>query len=304
MPLYGDLMNDRLPPLPWIRVFEVAARHGNFVSAARELFVSPGAVSRTVKELEEFLGVTLFVRKSRGIELTEAAAAYARAISPAIQQIAQASNEIRATRDQQTLRVTAMPALAQRWLVPRLGEFNELHPHISVVMSADSAIVDMAQGQYDVALRYDAAMHPECEQVELFREEIFPVLSPQLAMRFPLRVPGDVFQLNALYDTYWEPDWNLWLSAQGVEAPANWRGLYFTLYTMAVDAAVAGQGILIGHAALIQDELRSGALVAPFAGRVRSPKRYYALVPRERAALPAVRAFLDWLYTRSDAAVL
>ena len=297
-------MSDRLPPLDWIRVFEVAARHGNFVAAAKELFVTPGAVSRTIKELEAVLGVTLFVRKSSGVALTAAAVGYARAIGPAIRQIEQASADMRASAQHQTLRVTAMPALAQRWLVPHLGEFNRLHPDITVIVSAESDIVDMSKGRYDVALRYDAAEHADCEVMELFRDELFPVISPRLARQVPLRVPQDLFALTALYDTYWESDWGLWLDAQGLKAPARWRGLYFTLYTMAVDAAVAGQGVLIGHAALIRQELHNGELIVPFASRITSTKRYYALVGNDRAGSPAVRAFIDWLYSRSDAAVI
>lgn len=297
-------MNDRFPPLDWIRVFEVAARHGNFVAAAKELFVTPGAVSRTIKELESALGVTLFVRKPSGVALTAAAADFARSIGPAIRQIEQASVALRSSPHHQTLRVTAMPALAQRWLVPHLGEFNGLHPDITVIVSADSDIVDMGKGQYDVALRYDAAHPPDCELMELFRDELFPVVSPKLAQRVPLRVPQDLFALTALYDTYWEADWGLWLEAQGLQVPGRWRGLYFTLYTMAVDAAVAGQGVLIGHTPLIRDELHRGELIVPFASRVTSAKRYYALVRRDRTDSPAIRAFLDWLYSRSDAVVI
>jgi LysR family glycine cleavage system transcriptional activator len=288
-------MSDRLPPLLWVRVFEAAARHGNFVAAARELSVSAGAVSRTVKELEEFMGVELFVRKARGVELTAAAAAYARAIAPAIRQIAQASVELRASAQHQSLRVTAMPALAQRWLVPRLGEFYEQHPDITVMVSAESAVLDLANSAFDVALRHDSGEPEGCELVELFREELYPVLSPKLAAKANLRSPQDLFGLTALHDTYWESDWAVWLAAQGLEAPRRWRSLYFTLYTMAVDAAVAGQGVLIGHAALLEEELRRGDLVAPFPQKVSSPKRYYAVVRADRAVLPAVKAFIEWL---------
>lgn len=297
-------MNNRLPPLDWIRVFEVAARHGNFVLAAKELFVTPGAVSRTIKELEGALGTTLFVRKPSGVTLTGAAEAFARSIGPAIRQIEQASTDFRSSKRHQTLRVTAMPGLAQRWLVPQLGEFNSLHPDITVTVSADSDIVDMSKRQYEVALRYDAASHPDSLTMELFRDELFPVVSPRLAQRVPLRVPQDLFALTALYDTYWEADWGLWLETHGLQVPNRWRSLYFTLYTMAVDAAVAGQGVLIGHAALIRDELNSGELIVPFAPRITSTKRYYALVHGDRADSPATRAFLDWLYLRSDAVVI
>lgn len=297
----ADLRN-RVPPLLWVRVFEAAARHENFVAAAKELSVSPGAVSRAVKQLEAFLGVPLFVRGVSGVELTDAARRYAHAVTPAIRQIALASAEAHADARQQTLRVSAMPALAQRWLVPKLGEFNELHPQITVRISADPAVLDPSQNAFDVALRYDDNPPGDCMRVDLFCEEMFPVISPSLASRMTLQAPEDLFRCAALYDTYWESDWDTWLLAVGLQAPRRWRGLYFTLYAMAVDAAVAGQGVLIGHAALIQDELRNGKLIAPFDTRVSCSKRYYALAHSDRASAPAVRAFLDWLTVKAASA--
>jgi len=286
-------MSERLPPLLWVRVFESAARHGSFLAAAKELSVSAAAVSRTIKELEKSIGVGLFVRRARGVELTDIARTYAHALAPALRQIASASAEVRTAAQQKCLRVTAMPVLAQRWLVPRLGTFKERYPDITVTVSAESIVLDPSGGEFDVALRYDEHSPADCELIELFDDALFPVVSPRLAST--LKLPQDLFQLTALYDTYWESDWSIWLSARGLEAPKRWRGLYFTLYTMAVDAAVAGYGVLIGHAPFIQNELRSGELVAPFAPRVASPKRYYALVRSSCANLPAVRAFLDWL---------
>lgn len=292
----------RVPPLLWVRVFEAAARHENFVAAAKELFVSPGAVSRAVKQLEAFMGVPLFVRGVSGVELTDAARTYASAVTPAIQQIALASAEVYADARHKTLRVSAMPALAQRWLVPKLGEFNELHPQITVRIAAESAVLDPSQSAFDVALRNDDKPPGDCVRVDLFAEEMFPVISPALASRVALQAPEDLFRCAALYDTYWESDWDVWLSAVGLQAPRRWRGLYFTLYAMAVDAAVAGQGVLIGHSALIQDELRHGKLIAPFDTRVSCPKRYYALAHSGRASSPAVRAFLDWLAVKAASA--
>lgn len=295
-------LKHRIPPLLWVRVFEAAARHENFVAAANELSVTPGAVSRAVKQLEAFLGVPLFLRSVSGVELTNAARTYAHAITPAIRQIALASAEAHADACQQTLRVSAMPALAQRWLVPQLGEFNELHPQITVRISADPAVLDPSQNAFDVALRYDDSPPGDCARVDLFCEQMFPVISPALASRVALQAPEDLFRCAALYDTYWESDWDAWLSALGLQAPRRWRGLYFTLYAMAVDAAVAGQGVLIGHSALIQQELRQGKLIAPFETRVSCPKRYYALAHSGQASSPAVRAFLDWLTVKAASA--
>jgi LysR family glycine cleavage system transcriptional activator len=288
-------MSERSPPLLWVRVFEAAARHGSFLSAAKELSVSAAAVSRTIKELERSIGVRLFIRGARGVELTDAARTYAQALAPALRQIASASAQIRAAAPDNSVRVTAMPVLAQRWLLPRLGAFKELHPEVTVRVAADSAVLDPTRGEFDVALRYGEDRPAGCEFIDLFGEELTPVLSPKLASTLNLRVPEDCFRLTALYDTYWESDWSDWLATLGLQTPRRWRGLYFTLYTMAVDAAIAGYGVLIGHTAFIKDELKSGALVAPFISRLVPPKRYYALVQTHRASSPAVRAFVHWL---------
>ncbi len=288
-------MRERVPPLLWIRAFESAARQGSFLGAGKELSVSAAAVSRSIKELEASIGVALFVRHACGVELTEAGRSYALALAPALRQIAAASADIRAGSQRKSLRVSALPVLAQRWLVPRLGEFKELHPDITVTVSADAAILDLCGGECDVALRYDQHAPADCERIELFGEELLPVVSPRVVSTVRLETPADLFQLTALYDTYWETDWSLWLGELDLRAPRRWRGLYFTLYTMAVDAAVAGYGALIGHTPFIERELRSGELIAPFGLRVTSPKRYYALAHTSRASQPAVRAFLDWL---------
>ena len=294
----------RVPPLLWVRAFEAAARHESFVAAARELSVSAGAVSRLVKQLEAFLGVELFVRNVSGVQLTDVARAYAAVVGPAIREIAVASAELCVAAREQTLRVSAMPALAQRWLVPRLREFNDLHPHITVRVAAEPAVLDPACGLFDVALRYDDAVVGDCERVDLLAEELFPVLSPELAKRAQIRVPNDLSRLTALHDTSWESDWELWFSATATPAPKRWRGVYYTLYAMAVDAAVSGQGVLIGHAALIEEELRAGRLIAPFAERVLSKKRYYALARPVRASSAAARAFMEWIATQARPATI
>lgn len=285
----------RLPPLPWIRAFESAARQGSFLRAGKELSVSAAAVSRSIKELEQSIGVDLFVRHPCGVALTDAGRTYALALTPALRQIEAASTEVRAEAQRTSLRVNALPALAQRWLVPRLGGFSEAHPDITVTVCADPVRLDLRAGACDVALRYGGPDAVDCERIELFGDEIVPVVSPKLMTSHRLRVPADLFRLTALYDTYWESDWPLWLEQLDLQPPMRWRGLYFTLYSMAVDAALAGYGALIGHTALIERELRDGTLIAPFGPRVPSPRRFYALAHASRVGKPAVRAFLDWL---------
>ena len=288
-------MAKRLPPLDWVRVFEVAARTGSFAVAAEALSVSAGAVSRTVKELEKFLGIKLFRRLPRGVELTAIGADYARRVTPAIRRIAEASANISRQKRARTLRVTAMPALGERWLVPRLGKFRDEFPDISVEVSADAAVIDLADSDFDLALRYGDGRFGNLEAVRLFPDEIYPVMAPIVARKYRIGEFKDIFRVPRLQDTYWASDWQLWLDAAGVVAPADWHQTSFTLYNMALSAAAAGQGVVMGHHVLVESDLREGRLVEPFDLRVKVPKGFYCVENPNRPRSEAVRAFVDWL---------
>jgi len=291
--------SERLPPLDWVRVFEVAARTGSFVAAAELLSVSPGAVSRTVKELEQFLGIKLFRRLPRGVELTDTGRDYADRVAPAIQQIADASRRLSRQQQASVLRVTAMPALGERWLVPRLGRFRDEYPQISVEVSADSTVVDLPETNFDIALRYCAASAADSDYIPLFDDEIFPVAAPSFLARHAVGKYEDIFELPALQDKYWASDWDRWLAAAGVETRRELRTTSFTLYSMALSAAISGQGIIMGHRLLVQEELDSGRLAEPFDLRVRTDKQFGLLRNPARRMTPSVEAFIDWLQAQS-----
>lgn len=285
----------RLPPLDWIRVFETAARTGSFVAAADRLSVSPGAVSRTVKELENYLGVNLFRRLARGVELTETGRELAVAVGPAIEQISAASERFSRRRRASVLRVTVMPAWGERWLVPRLGQFRDDHPNISIEVSADSNVIDLADSNFDLALRYGSGSFGSLESIRLFDDELFPVAAPELASRHRIESYADVFRLPALQDNIWASDWDLWFRAAGITRKPHWRLTSFTLYSMALSAAIEGQGIVMAHKVLVEDELRKGRLVALFGLRVRSEKGFFVVTDPDRPQTSAVREFIEWL---------
>jgi LysR family glycine cleavage system transcriptional activator len=288
-------MTDRLPSLDWVRTFEIAARTKSFVAAADALSVSPGAVSRTIKELERHLGVKLFERLKRGISLTDAGREYAQSVAPAILQISEASLRLTRKSVVDLLRVTTMPALAERWLVPRLGDFQKKHPNISVEFSADAAVVDLPNSSFDIALRYGSGRFGYLDCVKLFDDELFPVAAPALLERTPVTRYSDLFAFTALQDKSWASDWKLWFDAAGVVAPRSWQFTSFTLYSMALSAAVAGQGVIIGHKGIVEDELRKGTLVEPFDLRVKSSNGFYLVRNPSRPASPWVDAFVDWI---------
>lgn len=284
-----------LPPLNAIRAFEAAARHGSFLAAAAELAVTPGAVSQQVKRLEERLGCALFRRLTRGVVLTEAGAAYRTEVAAALDRLAAATARLGSAAGQdRTLRITALPALAEKWLVPRLPAFQARHPEIEVRLSADAQLVDFVRDPFDLGLRYTDGRHPGLRVERLFGERIFPVCSPALARG--LRRPVDLAGLPLLHDQHWTAEWAIWLAAAGVAAPARAQGATFTLYSMALEAAAKGMGVAMGHEALVAEDLAAGRLAAPFRRRVPAPAAYYCVTPPWAEGRPAVEAFRTWLF--------
>jgi LysR family glycine cleavage system transcriptional activator len=291
-----------LPPLNAVRAFEAAARHASFARAARELHVTAGAVSQQVQALEHYLGRRLFRRLQRGVELTEIGAAYRREIVDLLDRLAGATEEVRATRGPSRLRITALPAFAEKWLVPRLARFQAAHPEIRVELSADPKVIDFATTDFDVGLRFTDGRHPDLDVELLFRDRIFPVCSPALQRSdAPLRRPRDVARHVLLHDEYWRNDWRRWLAAARVTGVDVASGPTFTFTSMVMEAAGKGLGIAMGHAVLVADDLAAGRLVAPFKLRVPTPHAHYLVYPRWLARRPAVRAFRAWLLEEASA---
>lgn len=289
-------MTRRLPPLNAVRAFEAAARHGSFLLAAHELRVTPGAISHQVKVLEGFLGVRLFHRLQRGIVLTEVGTNYLAGTRDAFDRLATATEQLAIGSRTRPLRISALPAFAEKWLVPRLQQFQEQHPEIDVRLAADAEVIDFVTRDYDVGLRYTDGRHPGLRVDLLLEEEIFPVCSPALLRGpRPLRRPADLAGQTLLYDVHWQEDWRLWLGAIGLSDLQPRQESRFTLYSMALEAAVRGGGVLIGHSAMIADDLAAGRLVAPFSERVPAPHAYYLAYPKWAEGRQAVQSFRSWL---------
>jgi LysR family glycine cleavage system transcriptional activator len=289
-------MSRRLPPLNAVRAFEAAGRHGSFLLAARELRVTAGAISHQVKALEAFLGVRLFHRLQRGIALTDAGLNYLAGSRDAFDRLAAATEQLAIGNRARTLRISALPAFAEKWLVPRLQHFQERCPEVDVRLAADAELVDFISRDYDVGLRYTDGRHLGLRVDLLFEEQIFPVCSPALLRgQRPLRRPADLAEQTLLYDVHWQDDWRQWLGGVGLNNLKPRQESRFTLYSMALEAAIRGGGVLIGHSALIADDLASGRLVAPFAERMPAPHAYYLVCPRWAEPRQAVQSFRNWL---------
>src|SRR5499433_34672 len=293
-------MARHLPPLNALRAFEAAARHLSFTKAARELHVTQAAVSHQIKGLEEYLGVPLFHRHRKAVLLTEAGQICLPGLRDGFDRLAAAVDSIRNLDNANVLTVTTSPSLAAKWLVPRLDQFRKAHPDFEVRIDASTNLVDFERENVDIGIRYGGGSYPGLESELLFEIEVFPVCSPGLCKgRHGLRAPADL-KWHTLLHTEWrargeEPDWRMWLLAAGAPDVDWTRGPQFNDVTVAIQAAIEGQGVALGRGALVAADLKAGRLVRPFRLSVAGRFRYYLVYPAAALKRPKVAAFREWL---------
>ncbi|HXC90626.1 MAG TPA: transcriptional regulator GcvA [Stellaceae bacterium] len=299
-------MNDRLPPLSALRAFEAAARQMSFSKAAEELFVTPAAISHQIHALEQELGVTLFHRLNRSVELTASARVLLPGLSEAFAGIRASVGRLRAHNDTGSLTVTASPSFAAKWLVLRLHRFQQRCAEVDVRISATDEVVDLGKGDFDVAIRYGAGHYPGLDVELLFTNEVFPACSPQLlAAGPPLRIPDDLRRHALIHDHAVErdplvPTWPMWLKAAGVKDLPATAGLSFNNMSLALDAAIAGHGVVLAYSTIAAADIAAGRLVRLFSLALPDQFSYYIVTAPGALERPKVRAFRDWL--REEAA--
>jgi LysR family glycine cleavage system transcriptional activator len=290
----------RLPPLNALRAFEAAARHLNFSRAADELSVTPGAVSQQIQNLEDYVGVALFKRTPKGLLLTDPAQIALPALREAFDRLAEAASMLTAAVDGRRLTVTVPPSFASKWLLPRLGAFEALHPDVDVWVSAGMELTDFASGEVDLAIRYGAGRYPGLEVIRLMQETVIPVASPELLADHPLEQLGDLAGQVLLHDGSPDadescPDWTMWLAARGVKGVDGARGPRFNQSSLVIEAAVGGRGVALAKRALAQADLDAGRLIAPFQIATAVDFAYYLVHPKTKGRLPQVKAFITWI---------
>jgi LysR family transcriptional regulator, glycine cleavage system transcriptional activator len=294
-------MKDRLPPLSALRAFEAAARHMSFSKAAEELFVTPAAISHQIHALEEDLGVRLFQRLNRSIELTASARVLLPGLSEAFAAIRASVKRLHAHTDTGSLTVTASPSFAAKWLVLRLHRFQARCPEIDVRISATDEVVDLTKDDFDVAIRYGTGNYPGLEVELLFTNEVFPACGPQLLTAGPpLRRPDDLRHHALIHDLAVErdplvPTWTMWLKAAGVKDVPATGGLSFNNISLALDAAIAGHGVVLAYSTIAAADLAAGRLVRLFSLALPDQFAYYIVTAPGALERPKVRAFRDWL---------
>jgi LysR family glycine cleavage system transcriptional activator len=269
----------------------------SFAKAAAELNVTPAALSFQIKSLEDHLGTPVFKRLNRAVELTEAGAALAPHAAAGFEQLATGWRAALRTQDHQTLTVTAGPAFTAKWLAPRLYEFAQAHPEIELRFSAALRMMDFARDGIDVAVRFGYGPDPDLYSLPLAEEWVTPVMTPALAERFP--TPESLSETVLIQDQsidFLDPPagWQEWFAAMGMKAPAI-TGPRFSQADHAVDAALAGVGVVLGRRALVIKDLAEGRLIAPYKLALPTGARFRFLCQEGAEERPQIKSFRDWM---------
>jgi LysR family transcriptional regulator, glycine cleavage system transcriptional activator len=291
-----------LPQLGFIQGFEAAARNLSFTKAAAELFVTQSAVSRQIKALEDHLGVALFERRQRALALTESGHALYRVATDVLERLQAAADQLRAAGRARQLSLTTTTGFASLWLIPRLGRFTTLHPDIDVRISATTDVLNLERSLVDIAIRYCPPDAVPNGATRLFGEEIIAVCGRTLVRdrARPLKRPQDLRHHVLLHFDYPGAqlsflDWGTWLTSLGIGDLKPAGALHFSQYEQMIQAAISGQGVALGRQPLVNDLMRSGALVAPFRKAVVGSRAYFIIESAHAAAKPHVRQFAAWL---------
>lgn len=290
-------MTDRLPPLTALRAFDAAARHMSFARAADELNVTPAALSFQIKSLEEHLGTPVFRRLNRAVELTEAGRALAPGCRDGFEALTAAWQVALRQTQTRVLSVTAGPAFTAKWLAPRLYDFAQAHPEIELRFAATLRQMDFDRDGIDVAIRYGTGEDKDLYCERILDEAFMPMMRPDLVDRYPTpealtRAPLFVDDSTAFLSP--APDWPHWFAANGLPPPAQ-AAARFSQADHALDAALAGGGVVLARSSLAVPYLASGQLVAPFEIALTSEARFRLLHREGEESRPAIKMFRDWL---------
>jgi LysR family transcriptional regulator, glycine cleavage system transcriptional activator len=294
-------MHKRLPPLNSLRAFECAARHQSISLAASELNVTPAAISQQIKLLEQVLDVQLFIRQNRQIELTEEGRLLKPLLGEAFEQIHQALQTLHTHRQGHPLTITAPHTFLAKWLIPRLDDFYQQHPQISVRIDASTRLVDFDSEDIDIGIRFSMQQDPDLVSTHLMTLQVIPVCSPEyMQKQQKLNTPADLHNQTLLhYDNKTDeptwPDWNMWLASMGYRDMNTKSGIYFAQADMAIQAAIEGQGIALVPTIFTEKDIHIGRLVQPFSMSMPIDFSYYLVTTPKRANLPRVIAFKKWV---------
>jgi len=290
-------MRIRSPSLHELHALAVTAELGSFSRAAEALCVTQGAISRAVARLEEHVGQPLLRLQGRRSELTEAGRAYLAQVGPALQAIEGATIELQSRRAVGALRISVLPTLASKWLIPRLPDFHARHPGVQLSFAPYRRDDPLEDPQIDAWVRNGDGRWPAPIVSDyVVGRDIVPICRPQdLDGPQALREPADLLARPLLFHTNYPDNWAYWFAAVSVQAPPLRPAADFDQVAMLVQAVIAGLGVAVVQRCLIEDDLAAGRVVVPFERPVLNQRGYFLCYPRGRREHRPLVIFRDWL---------
>ena len=285
-----------VPSISLLEAFEASARHRSFTLAADELALTQSAVSRQVQALEEQLDVPLFRRTGRRIVLTDIGQAYAREIAAALARIRTASSRAISFRTGAgSLQLAIQPTFGSKWLVPRLGSFYARHPGMLVHIHSRIGEIDIDQSGMDAVIAASDGHRPGLVAHHLLEDERVVIISPELLARRPLQRPEQLLDHLLLEVSTRPQSWRDWMVGQGLSVRGVRMGPQFEFTAHLIQSVMSGIGVGLVTRVLVEDEIRSGALIVPFTVPSSVRWHYYLFYPPERESFPPLVAFRDWV---------
>ena len=279
-----------------LNTFSKCAKCGEFLAASKELNITPTAVSKNIRTLENQLNVTLFHRSHRKVELTAAGEFYAERLGDSFERIDVATGALLARERRETLTICAFPSLVMRWLIPRWSAFKDEHPDIDVRYTTTMGPVDFERDAVDAVILAEDRDFLGYDAEFLFKAELVPVCSPALIKGpTPLKIPEDLHRHNLLLAQTRPNDWARWLETTGVEGVDPQQGMTLESTSIAYQGAIEGLGVAMGIRELIPQDLARGLLVTPFHGLPKVSIDYFLVAPERMAGNSDLRRFRDWI---------
>lgn len=286
------MKNLNVVQLNGLRALEAVGRLGSLQAAAEELGVTIGAVSQQVIKAETQLGRSIFERTPRGLRPSRAGAPFLRKLNAGFRELSEAVGSVR-HRDDTILVISVAPIFASRWLIHRIHQFSARHPEISLRIESTTTLADLAGSDVDLGIRIGPGNWPGVRAEFVLPQEMFPVCTPELAQK--LRTPADLVDMPAVIDANDQFTWDRWLKAANLDQPPPKTRHMFSDASLCLDAALAGQGVLLAWPILASWALEEGRLVAPFDIRVKTGMGYYFVTAPDVREPKKVTLFKAWM---------
>ena len=293
-------MRRKIPSTTALISFEAAARHESFTKAAQELSLTQGAVCRQIASLEEFLGLELFRRSRRGVKLTEAGLSYSRRVATQLDAVERDTLSVMGQQGANVIELAVVPTFGTQWLLPRLKDFQQQHPEVTVNLTNRTRPFLFADTPFDAAIYFGDADWSGTQSHWLMGENPMPVCSPAMLGKQQELSAEAIAELPLPQQTTRPYAWRQWFNSQQLNIPRDMTGPRYELFSMLAQAAMHDMGIALIPPFLIQRELAEKRLVIANPQALSSIKAYYLMIPERKVESASLRAFRDWLVNQAN----